>query len=253
MDRKKLNAMEVNCIISLTSHGIRLKYVHKTIDSILKGTYKPSKIILTVYKDDIDLVSDYLKNKCEIIIGEENLKSHLKYFYAMKKYKDLPIITIDDDCFYPENFLELLWKSYLKYPDCVFAYRVHQPTIKNNKLTHYGEWKIGFKEIKTPNRLLMPTGVGGVLYPENILGIANDDLKHIKEFPTTDDIFLFYKELKKGIKIVYVPNQKRYISNNSPEVFNAGLCLINEKDDCYLHNLCIDNLINKHFNFKLCS
>ena len=243
--------MEIKCIVSLTSHGARLKHVHKTIDTILRGTYTPSKIVLTVYKDDIDLVSDYLKNKCEIIVGEKNLKSHLKYFYAMQKYRDIPIVTIDDDCFYPTNFLELLWESYLKHPNCVSAYRVHRPTIKNNKLTHYGEWKRNFQGIKTPNPLLMSTGVGGVLYPENILDITDEDLKYINEFPTTDDIFLFYKELKKGIKVVYVPNQKKYISNTTPEVFDLGLCLINEKEDCLLHNLCIDNLINKHFCFKI--
>ena len=39
----------------------------------------------------------------EIIQGDNRLRPHNKYFYVMQKYRDLPIITIDDDVKYSDN------------------------------------------------------------------------------------------------------------------------------------------------------
>ncbi len=241
--------MEVNCIVSLTSHHERLKHVYKTIDCILGGRYTPKKIVLTIYRDDEVNIPNDLYNKCEVIVADNNLRSHLKYFYAMQRYPDVPIITIDDDCRYPGDFVELLWKSYIEFPNYISAYRVHKPTFSNKKMKHYQDWIRDYKT-NNPSGLLMPTGVGGVLYPPNILNIGDGDIETIKKYITTDDIFLFYKELKNHIIIRYVPHPNKFVVDQTPEVFNLGLCLQNEANGCEKHNFCIDELINKNFNFN---
>ena len=90
-------------IVSLTTHSIRLQQVAKTaIFSIIKNTYKNIHICLTLYKDDIKNIPEDLKflideQFVELIVADKDLGPHLKYFYAMKKYKENPIITVDDD------------------------------------------------------------------------------------------------------------------------------------------------------------
>ena len=57
---------------------------------------------MTLYKDDIKNIPEDLKflideQFVELIVADKDLSPHLKYFYAMKKYKENPIITVDDD------------------------------------------------------------------------------------------------------------------------------------------------------------
>lgn len=49
-----------NIIVSLTSYKPRLPYADKSINSILNGTIKPCKIVLTLYKGDIQYISSDL-------------------------------------------------------------------------------------------------------------------------------------------------------------------------------------------------
>ena len=53
----------IDVIVSLTSHGCRLKneIVTKAIYSIISGSYKPKKIILTLFKDDLKYINKNLK------------------------------------------------------------------------------------------------------------------------------------------------------------------------------------------------
>lgn len=102
----------IDCIVSLTSHTkSRLEQLPKFLfNSLLKYNKTNFKVVLTLYKDDIQYITKDLQalidnNLIELIVAEENLKSHLKYFYVMQKYKDLPIITIDDDIVYPVKCL----------------------------------------------------------------------------------------------------------------------------------------------------
>ena len=83
-----------NIIISLTSYGTRLKLVPKIIFSILIGTIKPAKICLTLFKDDVKFIPAELQllidnNIVELLVADENIKSHLKYFYCLQKYNRL--------------------------------------------------------------------------------------------------------------------------------------------------------------------
>ena len=89
-------------ILSLTSYKHRLKNLNLVLESIFNNTMKPSKIVLTLYKKDSFFLTEYLKdliatNRIELIITDTDIKSHKKYFYVMKKYRDYAIITIDDD------------------------------------------------------------------------------------------------------------------------------------------------------------
>ena len=166
----------------------------------------------------------------------------------MKKYKNNPIITIDDDIIYDNNLIELLLNGYYKFPNCVLANRVHK--IKygiDNKPIEYNKWYYQYKNEKMiPSYDLFATGVGGVLYPPNILKIDNIKIEDINKSYFADDIFLKWWENQLKIQIVYTGNGKNL---NGHELQNqivnkSGLALINNlqnRNDVYIKNL---NLCN---------
>ena len=174
----------------------------------------PNKIVLTLYYKDIKFIPknihDYLtKNNIEIIIVNMDIKPHKKYFYVMQKYPYDIIITIDDDIIYEKNTVELLYKSYLKYPKEISARRVHLIKYdKKGKSKAYKEWVKEYKLIKIPSFDLSATTGAGTLFPPNILKINYEMIYDIYNCITADDLFLKHIENKLNIKIVWVENTK---------------------------------------------
>ena len=78
-------------IVYLTSFKKRLNTIDKVLNSILNGTLKPNKIVLTIYKKDILYISKKIKKyitqkRIILLIVDMDIKSHKKYFYVMQKY-----------------------------------------------------------------------------------------------------------------------------------------------------------------------
>lgn len=207
-------AQRSDVIVSLTSHPPRYKYLKRALGSILNNTIQPYKICLCLYERHEPLLPEPLrqwlsKNNIEILIHEgDDIKSHTKYYPSMKKYKGYAIITIDDDVVYSADIIESLCKCYDKHKDCISARRVHKIAYKDGVADIYKKWTMQYTKELKPSSDLFATGVGGVLYPPNILdidGISTDD---IMKCLYADDIFLKYIEQKLGIKTVWVKNNK---------------------------------------------
>ena len=198
-------------VVSLTTHSIRVKNVWKTILSILNGTFKEVKVVLTLYKDDIGLISPQVQslidNKIvELIIADKDLGPHLKYFYAMQKYRNLPVVTIDDDVIYPVNMIAELYDYYKKTPNTIIARRCFLiTTTPDGKLKSYHDWLshfVGF--YPTPTHKIFATGIGGILYPPNCLGLSDDNISEILGIKYDDDFYLKALEVRRNIKIINI-------------------------------------------------
>ena len=145
-------------------------------------------------------------------------------------WKQIPIITIDDDVIYDDDLVQSLYDSYKEFPNCVSARRVHRMTYSsNNKLLPYRQWIYEDKSIyKTPSKQLFATGCGGILYPENCLNISTNDLTQIKLALNADDIFLKKKEQVLDILVVHAKGKRDipYIQQKSSNASYA-LCFMN--------------------------
>lgn len=201
---------EKQCIISLTSYQKRFSTLHICLNSLFNQTLRFDKIILYLDSDeDMDEippnVKEFIKYGLQIIKTDEMLKSHTKYYYAMNDFRDDIIITVDDDVIYDAGRLESLYKSYLRYPRAISAGRVHKITFdQNGNLKPYLEWEFECDTIQYPSTKLFATGVGGVLYPPNLLPNITFNKEYICKYsPYTDDIWLKFMELINGIKVVY--------------------------------------------------
>lgn len=193
-------------IVSLTTHSIRVAQVARTaIWSIIQNTYKDIHIVLTLYKDDLKLINNDLRllidmGIVELIVAEQDLGPHLKYFYAMQKYRENPVITIDDDVIYPETMIEEMVNAYKKY-NCVIGRRCYE--IKSNMNYHNWLWA-GLSQIKEPTHKNFATGIGGILYPPNCLDLSDDNVQEILTIKYDDDFYLKALEVRKELKIMSI-------------------------------------------------
>lgn len=195
-------------IVSVTSFGKKMNNLLPKVMYLLlnKQTFKELKVCLTLNKEDYEMLSNELikllieTNTIDLIIAEKHLKPHLKYFYAMQKYKDLPIITVDDDTILPDTAIEELYNTYLKYPNCICGRQVCE--LRKSNLPIIGSRNVVNDE--PPNHKFLAEGFCGILYPPNCFGeFYNDveELKKIEDLVTDDDIYLKGLEIRKGIKV----------------------------------------------------
>lgn len=198
-------------IVSLTSYGNRMKYVPKVIFSILNGTYKSIHIVLTLYKDDVKFIPKELKilidnDIIELITAEENLRPHLKYFYVMKKYKTVPIITIDDDNIYFPKLVEDFMKEYNKNSNIVISRLCREMTFTKGKINKFQKW-IWHTKKEIPSRIIHALGAAGTFYPPDCLKISDVMLPEIYKCLRADDIYLNVLEIRNHILVKWLNKQ----------------------------------------------
>lgn len=192
-------------IISLTTFPDRISKTWLVIETLFDQTIKPDKIVLTLslqqFPDKKNLPKKLLLQKergLEIIWTNDDLRSHKKYYYVMKKYPQSKIVTVDDDFFYSKGMLENLLKFHNKHPQAIICHLAAKRRGNN-----YNNWENLLFKKAGPTKLIMQYGGSGVLYPPNALFIDAFDKEKIKEMcPFADDIWLNCMSILNGCDIV---------------------------------------------------
>ena len=228
---------ESSVIVSLTSFPPRMDKIHLVIESILRQTTPPQKVILWLAKEQFDGISlpDSLlklqKYGLEISYCED-LRSHKKYYPAMKAYPDATIITADDDMIYPERWIERLTETANKYPNTVICMQMRRILLsEEGQLLPYEQWPSHVTGIDAPRFDLMPVGCLGVLYPP---GVMHEDIFDKDFFMSAcrnaDDLWLKAMSLMNRTKVMTAdPNPISYVDLPSAKVealnaVNVGMC-----------------------------
>lgn len=193
-------------VVSLTTYSKRIYKVHLVIESIFRQTMKPKKIYLWLSEEEFsyETIPNILKKmeKNGLIIKFcKDLKSYKKLIPTLKLEQDSPILTIDDDIFYSYDFIERIYKEYKINPEFIYFYRGHKISLNERKeIKNYNQFKHDYQGLE-PSIFLLPTGVGGVLYPPNSLNkeVFNEEV-FFKLAPTCDDIWFKAMSLKNEIK-----------------------------------------------------
>lgn len=231
-------------ILSLTSFKTRIPKLWLVVESILRNNVKPDKFILYLQLDSMDEVPHKLKELqkkgVEIRLCSTELRSHNKYFHAMKEFPNDCIITIDDDIFYRNDLIGTFAELHKQHPDAIITNRAK--SIKTSTPL-YKEWPDTDEQIK--DEKILPIGVAGVLYPPQSLheDVFNKEL--IKELClTADDIWLTCMALLKGTPKFFTNYRQGFISIRIPN--NTTLLDVN----CTRNQICVDNL-NNHYKRKI--
>lgn len=126
---KKYNSERA--IISLTSWKARINTVAKTLYSLIKMC-PGFHIVLVLAEEEFPKMTAELPENLMLFVDNElielmfvrkNYKSFKKVLFSMDKYRDVPVISADDDCIYVKNYAEELYQTYLKFPNDCIAYR----------------------------------------------------------------------------------------------------------------------------------
>lgn len=197
---------EQTIIVSLTSFPARIKNIWITCATLLNQYYENIHIVLWLSKEQFpegkkslpkSLVN--LTNKgLDIRFVDDDLRPHKKYFYSFKTWPNNCIITVDDDIIYNPNIVDKLVTIYKQFPKCVICNR-------GVKISHasYSHWEIAHNKLQ-PTYGIMPTGIGGVLYPPLCYDVENMfDVDTIKKTCLHgDDLWLNLMTRRKNTQIV---------------------------------------------------
>lgn len=237
-------------IVSLTSFPARIKTIWMVVETLLRQTKKPDRIVLWLSKDQFasinDLPSRLLKLRrrgLEIYIKEGDLKSHKKYYYTMSEFPSDVCIVVDDDVFYRSNLLDSLISMHNLYPKAICCNLADKIIDEEEKILPFDSRIIlEADETVIYSDKLLAIGVGGVLYPPNVLNneLLNKDI-FMTICPRADDLWLWamgkknhaywsYSGMKLGFLPVMIPGNIKLATDNLAGGNDSQLLLI--KNHC---------------------
>lgn len=197
--------------ISLTSWKARINTVSKTLYSLIKMC-PGFHIVLVLSKDEFPLMEKELPDNLMVFVENKlielfwikpNLKSFKKVLFTMDKYRDVPVISADDDCIYTCNYAQTLYNEWVKHKECCVSNNVFEK--------YYFVWTQGASTLYSPNCFKQ-------------IGIKNSNLI-FKCKSSNDDAFIgaLYKKLSISCRKV---NFK-----NLPFIFHNTLHALSPKSD----------------------
>lgn len=231
-------------IVSLTSFKTRIPKLWMVAESILRNKIKPDRFILYLQLDSMNEVPQELKEMqkrgVEIKLCSTELRSHNKYYHAIKEFPDDCVITIDDDIFYRDDLIESFVSQHNRHPQAIIANRAKRITEQSHL---YKEWP----DVEKPfeNIYMLPIGVGGVLYPPHSLYKDVLEKDAFKELClTADDVWLACMSILQRTPKVFSNYKQGFLNVKIPN--NTTLLDVNRERN----QICVNNL-NKYYGKKL--
>lgn len=228
--KKEENVRCEDIIVSVTSFPGRIDTVWMTIQTLKLQTVLPEKIILWLsnqqFKSEKDIpisLRNLVDDLFEIRMVDEDIRSHKKYFYALKEYPNKSIVTFDDDIFYHPDTLKCLLDANKIFPHAIIANRTVTLKTKNGDILPYSKWYRRTKPFDNCNQVQI--GVGGVLYPIGSLHeeVLNKDI-FMKVTPMADDLWLNAMARLQGSRVIRSQYRGSFlgISDGSPTLSSAN-------------------------------
>lgn len=202
-------------IISMTTFPAAAPFAAEAIESLLRGSRLPDKIVLYVTLKQFGekgLPSMLLKLAEENEIFEirdypDDIRSYRKLIPALKDFPDALIVTVDDDVIYDSEMLRLLLKYHERFPEHILTHRAKKiiPGKPYKKWKKYRWFHFLVKRFHK-DKFTLQTGVGGVLYPSGSLKKEMLNPKLFTELaPTTDDIWFWATAIANDRLVIPVP------------------------------------------------
>jgi glycosyltransferase involved in cell wall biosynthesis len=206
--KKFLDKLEAkNLIVSFTSFPARMPFIEYTLFSLVQQSIRPAKIVLWLSEEEFgnkknsipENIKKYFEFNFEIQFVKENYRSYNKLVFALGLYSDSLIVTVDDDIYYKNDWLEMLYHTHSRFPKDIIAHRVHNISFKDKYIDVYRNWNGKERELSYLNFL---TGVGGVLYPPGCLyfDVCKYDI-FLNLCPYADDVWFYVMAILQKTKI----------------------------------------------------
>jgi hypothetical protein len=189
-------------VVSLTSYPKRFDVVYYTLRSLLNQNMRADAIMLWVAHADRAALPQEVLALQELGVGIrycDDLRSYKKIIpllqQAAQEGRQDFIVTVDDDTYYPPDWLARLVAQAVAYPGHIIAHRAHEVRLDaQGAPLPYRKWnrRITSMQGLVP-ALIFPTGVGGVLYPPGVFHTeVLDEEKFRRLAPMADDVWLYW-------------------------------------------------------------
>lgn len=239
---KYSNNVSEDIVVSLTSFPARINHVWKVIKCLKNQDVRPRKIILWLSKDQFPdaMIPSNLQKEIDdvfsIVFVGDDIRSHKKYYYAMRSYPQNVIITVDDDVFYKQNMISSLLEIHKLKPHSIVANTTSIISYNKNSLMKYNNWERNYNPKECEN--LIQIGVGGVLYPPGCLhSLVLEKDVFMSLAPLADDIWLNAMARLKGTHIIQsgMVSMVLPIDTKSPSLSSENVG--NNENDIQIHNI----------------
>lgn len=196
-------------VVSITSYPGRIYDLQYTLHSLLSQTFRPERVVLWLgaekfprREQDVPApVLDLRKRGLEIRFTHD-AGPFTKLLPALREFPDNPIVTADDDIYYPPDWLQGLVLAWLSSPSSIWAARVRAIRRGPDGVpTPFGS-KANQTNREDPSFLLLPEGVAGILYPPRSLDprvFQEETFQCVT--PKNDDFWFWAMAVLHGTKI----------------------------------------------------
>lgn len=183
-------------VASITTYPARIDRVWLAIESIMRQSVVPDYIVLWLSKEQFPNIEVLPSNLLalqdkglKIEIRDEDLRSHKKYYYALKEYPNCDLFTFDDDIIYPSDAFEKVLQLSIKEPNsCVCRYSSQILIDKDDNVC----WAPTSKnDVNVSSYNTFCGSGGGTLFPLGTLPpLVLDKDSFLKHCRTADDVWL---------------------------------------------------------------
>ena len=222
---------EDDVIVSLTSFPARINNLWIVVESLLRQSVRPQRIMIWLSKEQFTdkSVPRNLKSLeargVEIKLVDGDIRSHKKYYYIFKERPNSKILLADDDIIYPSDMVERLLTIYDSSPHRKKIAHVYGYEMKYNsdgELKPYDSWGACYKPTEGYN-LFFGSGGGTLLKPSDLYAdVINVETARLLA-PQADDVWLnamarlggcYYHKISNG-PILSVQNRNNETLANS--------------------------------------
>lgn len=233
---RKAVAGRAGPVVSITTHGPRIRSVYLALESIARGSELPSSLILYLdpdrkYQPLPKSIQRLQVRGLTVAYSDKNYGPHTKYYPYVVSHSphEKPLVTADDDILYPKYWLKLLNIGSSQRPDSIVGYRVHRVRLQDDQVAPYRAWEAA--NDTAPSILNFATGVSGVIYPPSFLDYlrrAGDDF--LTSCRHADDVWLHISALRSGTPVAQLLTESRHF-RVIPLTQSVALAKINTVQD----------------------
>lgn len=205
LGRAQPHALPGPLIVSLTSYPPRYPTLHLTLQSLLRQNTPADRVVLWIAEGDVAAIPKAVRrliNQGVELRVVEDVRSYKKLVFALDAFPDAWIATADDDVFYKPDWLTYLVAGQVSGSSVITCHRAHRITlVQDGAPAAYADWVCDVDDAaaREPSVDLMPTGIGGILYPPGTLhhDVSRRDLYQAYA-PSADDLWFFWCARRAG-------------------------------------------------------
>lgn len=191
-------------VVSLASFGRRKRLAHLAVESIGVGSTRPSRLV--VWLDEADEgarlpgpLRRLARRGLEVRYAPAAWGPHKKYYPLAAARTATPVVTADDDIFYPSTWLADLERATSGFTSTdVVAHRVHVLQVSQGRVEPYAAWPSC--ATTEPALRHFPTGTSGRYVPVALLEeLAARGTAFLDVCPRADDVWLHVTSVRASV------------------------------------------------------